>query len=87
VILHKEFFTSKFGYLLFCNPRIKLKVGHQKGGGTTNSKSLGAIIMMSQSETLSRNQIIFITLLAESVAAPFTSHSKLYNYHEPKPIS
>jgi hypothetical protein len=67
-------------------PEIKTESGTSNRWGTTNSKSLGAIIMMSQSETLSSNQIVFITLLAESVAAPSTSHHKVYSYHEPKPI-
>jgi hypothetical protein len=66
-------------------PQIKPKVGHQIGGGTTNSKSLGAIIMMSQSETLSRNQIICITLLA--LLRLLQAIAKLYKYHEPKPFS
>jgi hypothetical protein len=38
-------------------------LGADVGGGITNSKPLGPIIMMSQSEILSSSQVIFITLL------------------------
>jgi hypothetical protein len=71
----KKFVASKFGYLLFGNPADKTESGTSNRWGTTNSKSLEAIIMMSQSETLRSSQIIFITLL--DIAAPFTSHSKI----------
>jgi hypothetical protein len=39
----------------FATPPIKLKLGQQIGGGTTNNKPPGAIIVMGQSETLSSN--------------------------------
>ncbi len=44
VILQKVIFTSKFGYLLLCNPKDKTESGTLNRWGTTNSKSLGAII-------------------------------------------
>jgi hypothetical protein len=79
----KLFFTSKFSYVLFCNPTNKTKTG------TANSKPPGPIIMMGRSETLSSSYIIFITLFLQvhSVAAPFTSHGNVCNYAEPKPFS
>ncbi len=46
-------------------PRIKLKLGVQIGGETTNSKPPGPIIMISQSRRgSSSHQIIFITLFS-----------------------
>jgi hypothetical protein len=87
--LAKIFFTSKFSYLLFANPNIKTNTGISNRCGTTNSKPLGPIITMSQSETLSSSEIIFSTLFSSGVqvAAPFTSHYTLCNYAEPKPFS
>jgi hypothetical protein len=51
----KFFFTSKFGYVLFCNFINKIETGtaNRVGGRTTNSKPPGLIIMIGQSETLS----------------------------------
>jgi hypothetical protein len=49
-------------HLFLPTPPIKLKQGQQIGGGTTNSKPPGPIIMMGRSETLSSSQIQFITL-------------------------
>jgi hypothetical protein len=70
---------------------MKLKLPQRIGGQLLgNSKPTGTIIMMSQSETLSSSQIIFITLFSagsQRVTAPFTSHRKLCNYAEPKPFS
>jgi hypothetical protein len=66
----------------FTTPPIKLKLGQQTGKwGTTNSKPLGPIIMMSRSEALSSSsQIIFITLFcagAQVGCGPCTSHKRL----------
>jgi hypothetical protein len=47
--------------------------------GTTNSKPPGPIIMIDQSEILSRGQVQFIALFFGSVA-PFTSHGKLHGF-------
>jgi hypothetical protein len=47
------FFTSKFSYVLFCNPINKSETGTANRWGTTNNKPPGPIIMMGQSETLS----------------------------------
>jgi hypothetical protein len=57
-------FTSKFGYLPFWNPTHKTEAGTLHMSGTTNSKPPGRIIMMGQSETLSRSHVIFITLFS-----------------------
>ncbi len=59
VTLKTVFYTSKFRYLLSCNPSHETET---RWGTTTNSNPPGPIIMMSQSETLSSIQIIFITL-------------------------
>jgi len=71
VTLQKIFFTSKSLVMYsFANPPIKLKLAHQIGAGTTNSKPLGPIT----------NQIehIYYTLFyrVHTPAAPFTSHRK-----------
>jgi hypothetical protein len=48
-----KFFTSKFNYLLFCNPTHKTETGTANRWGTAgNSKPPGPIIMMSQIKTL-----------------------------------
>jgi hypothetical protein len=57
----KIFLTSKFSYLLFSTPTHKTKTGTANRWETTNSKALGPIIMIGQSETGSISQIIFIT--------------------------
>jgi hypothetical protein len=62
--LAKMFFTSKFSHLVFSNPANKTETGTPNRWGTTNSKPLGPIIMMGQSETLSSSQITFITLFS-----------------------
>jgi hypothetical protein len=61
-LLQQIFFTSKFSYLLFCNPiHKKLKLRTASVWGTTNSKPPELIIiMMDQLEILSTIQIIFI---------------------------
>ncbi len=65
---------------------IKLKQGQQIGGGTTNSKPPGPIIMMGQSsETLnsSSSQIIFITLFSAGAKCAII----LSQNHFPEPNS
>jgi hypothetical protein len=82
-----SFFTSKFSYLLFCNPTHKTETGIVNRWGTTNSKPPGPIIMIHQSEALRSSQVLFITLFcsgAQRCFGPFTSHGKLYNCAEPK---
>jgi hypothetical protein len=78
-----KYFTSNLSY-------IKLKLGQQIGGGTSNSKPLGPIIMMSQSETLSSSEILFITLFsagAHSCCCWLSpANGKLWNYAKPKPF-
>jgi hypothetical protein len=44
----KIFFTSKFNYVLFCNPTNKTKIGTTNRWGTTNSKSPRPIFMLGQ---------------------------------------
>ncbi len=82
---------SLYRYLLFCNPIDKTETGTANKWGTTNSKPPGRISMMGQSETLTRSQIIFITLFfcrcTATVAVPLTSHRKQGNHAEPKPFS
>jgi hypothetical protein len=51
----KIFFTSKFIYVLVCNPTHKTENGTPNWWGTTNSKPPGPIIMVGESETLSSN--------------------------------
>jgi hypothetical protein len=73
----------------FASPPVSLKRGQQIGGRTTNSKSPGLFVMIGQSETLSSNQIILVTLFSAgaSTAALFTSNGNMCNYMEPKPCS
>jgi hypothetical protein len=59
----KIFFTSKFSYVLFCNPTHKTETETTNRWGTSNSKPLGLIIMMGQSKILSSCQMLFISLL------------------------
>jgi len=51
----KIFFTFKFSYVLFHNPTYKTETGTANRWGTSNSNPLGRIMMMGQSETLSRS--------------------------------
>jgi len=60
----KIYFTSKFSYVLFCDPTHKTEIRTARRGATANSKPPGPIIMMGQSETLSSRLIIFITLFS-----------------------
>ncbi len=85
----KIFFTSQFSYVLFCNPTHKTETGATNRWGTTYSKPPGRIIMISQTETLSSSYFIFITLVSAvaHAAAPFTSHSNLCIFVEPKLFS
>jgi hypothetical protein len=59
--------------------------------GTTNSKPPGPIIVIDQSEILSRSQVQFILLHSflevHNCVAPFTSHSKLREFGAEKSIS
>ncbi len=50
--LAKIFFTSKFSYVLFCNPTNKTETGTANRWGTTTNKPPGPIIMMGQSEEI-----------------------------------
>jgi hypothetical protein len=68
----KIFFTSKFSYLLFCNPTHQTETGTANRWGTTSSKPPGPIIMMGESETVTRSQIIYITLFSVVCCAFYT---------------
>jgi len=48
--LQKHFSHPSLVMYSFATPPIKLKLGQQIGGGTTNSKPPGRIIMMGQSK-------------------------------------
>jgi len=57
----------------------KIETGRANRWGTSNSKPLGPIIMMSQSETLRSSEITFIPLfsaVAQLLLRAFTSHWK-----------
>ncbi len=66
--LQKYIFShSSFSYLLFCNPTHKTETGTANRWGDYplgNSKPVGPIILIDQSETLSTIQIMFITLFS-----------------------
>jgi len=72
-------------------PPIKLKLGQQIRGGTTNSKPPGRIIMMGQSETHLapvRSDLLHSFLHVRGAAAPFClCHGNQRNYAEPKLFS
>jgi hypothetical protein len=59
----------------FSTAPLKPKLRQQMGGGSTNSKPPGPIIVMGQSETLISSRIKLITLFlhVDSVDGPFTS--------------
>jgi hypothetical protein len=89
----KIYFTSKFKVMYSCaTPPIKVKVGQQIGGETTNSKPLGRIIMMGQSETLSSSaqlDHIYYTLFWRYTALlrPYQASALRALYTDPKPFS
>jgi hypothetical protein len=80
---HKNIFHIQVSYLLCSNPAHKTETGTANRWGTTNSKPHGPFIMMGQSKTLSRTQMMFI-ILVHTVTEPCTSHRNLYNYSKPK---
>jgi hypothetical protein len=92
----KIFFTSKFSYLLFCNPTHKTETGTINIRGTSNSKPPGPIIMIGQSETPSTSQIICTThsflppwvhlkfIHFNNLEKVFTSKGKLQVYNLPQ---
>jgi hypothetical protein len=86
VTLQKYFSHPSLVIHCFATPSIKLKPVQQMGGGSTNSKPPGPIIMMDRSETLSSSQIIFITLFSAGAQRHLPAHSKLCNCAEPKPF-
>jgi hypothetical protein len=80
----KLFFTSMFSYLLFCKPPHKTEIGTAYRCRTTNSKSPGP---KQKHWLIVRSYLLHSFLHVKSLAAPFTSHSKLYNSVEPKLFS
>jgi hypothetical protein len=77
----KIFLTSKFSYLLFCNPTHKTAKEDCIYVGTTNSKPPGLIIMIGQSKTGNSSQIIFITLFSSLPGAQLCC-----GFHRPQQI-
>jgi len=87
VTLQKYFsHPSLVFFSFFATPPIKLKLGQQiGGGGTTNSKPPGPIIIM-MGQLVVRSYLLHSFLQVQSVAAPFTSHRKVCNDAERKPF-
>jgi hypothetical protein len=83
-------FTSKFSYLLFCNPTHKTETGTGKCGGNTNSKPPGLINHYDGPFKNNDPQAyrIYDTLFCRCTQLPrlLPSHRKVYNYAEPKPF-
>jgi hypothetical protein len=90
VTRHNSFSHPTLVIYVWQSHPVKMKLGQQIGGGTTNSKPHGPIFMIDQSETLSSSQIIFSTLFSAMCttvfASPFTSHCRLCNCAAPKPF-
>jgi hypothetical protein len=76
----KIFFTSKFSYVLFCNPTHKTETGTANMWGTPNSKPPGRIITMEPIRDTEQE-------LDHIHYTHFTGHGKEANYMEPKPFS
>jgi hypothetical protein len=86
--LAKIFFTSKFSYLLFCNPSHKSETGIANRWGTSNIKPPEPIIMMGRSESLSCSEIILLHTCRPLVQLlGLVSQYKLCNYAEPRLFS
>jgi len=85
----KNVFTSKFSYLLFCNPTHNTETGTANRWATTYWEPATPIIIAGQSETLIISQTLFITLFSAGAqhCCVFTSHRNLCNYAEPKLFS
>ncbi len=81
--------TFKFiSYVLFYNPTHQTETGTTNGWESTNSKPPGPIIMISQSEILSRSQIIFILQSFPNVCSAFLPGTANYaNMLSQKPLS
>ncbi len=58
----KMFFSSKFSYLFFATPSMELKLWQKIGGGLLIANQLDQSLWWYQSKSLSRTQIIFVTL-------------------------
>jgi hypothetical protein len=91
VTLQKYFSHPSIVLLTFLEPHPRYwNSDNKQVGGTTNSKPLGPIIMMGQSETLRSCQIMFITHFptgAHCCCAIYQRYCKLCNYVEPKLFS
>jgi hypothetical protein len=79
---------TQLPYLLFCKPTHISETWTANRWGITNSKPLGAISMMRQSETLISSQIVFITLFSAGARCsyPITTHRKVSDYGALKPF-
>ncbi len=71
--LAKIFFTSKFSYVLFCNPTHKTETGTANRWGTTSSTP-------ANRNTEQVGHIYYSFLQVQSTAALFTRHSNASNY-------
>jgi len=56
-------FTSKFSYLILCNPTHKTETGIGNRCGTTNSEPAGPIVIKGQSETLNYINMFVINVM------------------------
>ncbi len=86
----KKKFTSKFSYLLFCNPTHKTETGTGKSEGSTNNKPPGVINHYDGPfrNTDQQSDRIYDTPFCRCTMLPrlLPRHRKLCNYAEPKPI-
>jgi hypothetical protein len=83
---------SKFSFFFFFfsgNATDKTGTACAYTWGTTNSKQPGPIIMIDQSEILSRSQVQFITLFCGGVQLCYAFYQphKLHEFGAKKPIS
>jgi len=90
----KIFFTSKFSYLLFCNPTYKTETGtaNRWGWTTIANHKVESLWWTNQKHWAAvRSYLLhsFVQLhsIGWLVGSPFTGHGKAYNYAEQKPFS
>ncbi len=74
----KMFFTSKFTYLLFCNPNIKRKLRQQKNEGLLIANHLDQSLWWANQKRWSESDHICYTLFCRCTAllriSPATAH-------------
>jgi hypothetical protein len=83
------FFTSKFSYLFFATPPIKLKLGQQIRGGLLRANHLEQLLWWATQTHWApvRSHLLHFLQQVHGVATPFTSHHNLSNFAEVKPFS